>query len=161
MTNYEQAIGNVKTAKTHLQAALAELNKAALRVDSAELGRLSGLVSDATMVADAAERDLYRRKARANCVPESEPLCPGCGGTGPKVGNHLPSLHTCQGCGGLFTSAAIPAWAAITFVRIGEPMQVDCAPEHKRYFDIQLSDGRLSRVHGWYSMVTKRVVQWG
>lgn len=85
----------------------------------------------------------------------------GCGCCGSRLGfnTNVSGVWICSKCGGI--NGSCYRGDAYNFVNLTS-MQSDCPPERQRYFDLTVlgSDG-VRRVHGFFDVETKSVVQFG
>jgi hypothetical protein len=151
MTDNQRAIGHLKTALSHLQAALAEVGKAGETEDTAELAAALGGVEKARKQTERAIASVTR-PAAVNC--------PGCGGNGVALGVN-PKVLKCEGCGGYFTREPITRAEACALVNLADARASRGAEE--RYFDFVIIDfpGAKYRTHGWFDVAGRFVVQFG
>lgn len=153
MNQNQRAIGHLKTALTHLRAALAEAGKAGEFEDTAELAAALGAVETARQQAERAIVSITRPAAVD---------CPGCSGNGTALGVN-PKVLKCEGCGGYFTREAITRDEAIALVNIADLRASRGAEE--RYFDFAIKSeavgGKPYRTHGWFDVAGRFVVQFG
>lgn len=155
MTENEQARGHLKTALSHLEAALAEVGKAGETEDTAELAAALGSV------------EFARRRTEKAVVSITRPAvpaavnCPGCGGNGTALGSN-PKVLRCEGCGGYYTREAITRAEGLALVNFNEWHTGRSKKGFERYFDFTIEGGlKPERIHGFFDLNSRRMTQSG
>ena len=63
-------------------------------------------------------------------------------------------VATCDKCGGVHGHEAV----LVAVVNVDKPMLEDADPRGTRYFDVTIDE---TRIHGWFDVLSMRVVQYG
>jgi len=88
--------------------------------------------------------------------------CPACSSDQIDIAN---GIRQCRSCNGIFTTRenSIPLNKAVEIVNIRKMEEGRTDPYHNQYFDfyIEHPDFTITRVHGWFNNITRRVTQFG
>lgn len=92
----------------------------------------------------------------------SRPACPACSSRVTRTNDHR--TRTCSRCAAIFSWGG-PMWRGdVSYYLTLRFLKGDVPAEQLRYFDFQVMEGSdlsLKRIHGWYDVESRLVVQIG